>query len=497
MSESTPGIFLSYASGDREQARQVVSALETLGYAVWWDRELLAGDNYQRKIEAALDAACSVVVLWTPQSVASDWVREEASLARDRNKLVPARLEDCEIPPPFRLLHTIGLQDWDGDSAAPAFQELAKGIDARCHALPPVRLPQPQSPNRTRYLWVILPTAILALLALALLRWPAPAHVEVEAVASRVFFETANRDRQTLFHTTARSVSLRGFDSIRLTPVSVSIARTPGANPASLPESGWKPIHTPAEWWIKPAARHATVHLLFSESAPSWGVAAAAAEVTLQTPEPGSLQVEVAAVQSPMSVPLPDQFLLVCDNCLAGTDDGPDQPPSRTYRVRVSADARLLEFQPSKVPALLDIGVAQGEEDFSQANISLRRIEFLDQDGSGQAISTIRGPGFIRYREPPGIAPVDLAQGHFLRLEDLDRAYLHSIAFGEKQQNLRLKFSATAGKLSSGFPPEQDRRLSQLDVWWHSPSLNKLYVIVGWAVASILAILKLRKDKVL
>ena len=89
-------VFLSYSSRDRERARNVAEELRTHELSVWWDRELLAGKAFDQSIQAELDAARCVVVLWSSESVGSTWVRAEASRAQERGILVPALIEPVE-----------------------------------------------------------------------------------------------------------------------------------------------------------------------------------------------------------------------------------------------------------------------------------------------------------------------------------------------------------------------------------------------------------------
>ena len=39
-------VFTSYATKDRDRARALAEALQSLGWTVWWDRKLRAGSDY-------------------------------------------------------------------------------------------------------------------------------------------------------------------------------------------------------------------------------------------------------------------------------------------------------------------------------------------------------------------------------------------------------------------------------------------------------------------
>jgi hypothetical protein len=110
-------IFLSYARQDRATARTFAESLISEGFSVWWDASLHSGETFDEVIERNLRDAKAVVVLWSPRSVASRWVRAEATLADRRNKLVPAIIEACDRPIVFELTHTAELSDWHGDTS--------------------------------------------------------------------------------------------------------------------------------------------------------------------------------------------------------------------------------------------------------------------------------------------------------------------------------------------------------------------------------------------
>ena len=123
-------IFISYASEDREQARKFAKALEASGCSVWWDRKIIAGQPFDQVIERELDAAKSVVVLWSKNSVASEWVKNEAAAAAERGVLVPAFVDAVKLPLEFRRKQTVNLVGWDGDTSEAEFKALCDGVSA-------------------------------------------------------------------------------------------------------------------------------------------------------------------------------------------------------------------------------------------------------------------------------------------------------------------------------------------------------------------------------
>ena len=121
-------IFISYARQDRPAARIFAECFTAEGFGVWWDASLHSGETFDEVIEQRLRDARAVVVLWSPRSVASRWVRAEATLADRRNKLVPAIIEPCDRPIVFELTHTADLSDWHGDTSDPRWQTYVEDL---------------------------------------------------------------------------------------------------------------------------------------------------------------------------------------------------------------------------------------------------------------------------------------------------------------------------------------------------------------------------------
>lgn len=122
-------VFLSYARKDGAKARTIADALHKAGHSVWWDRDIKGGTQFSKEIEEALERADAVVVLWSTASIESAWVRDEAAIGRDSNRLVPVRLDQSPPPLGFRQYQTIDLCDGRIRSDSPAMRGLSEAID--------------------------------------------------------------------------------------------------------------------------------------------------------------------------------------------------------------------------------------------------------------------------------------------------------------------------------------------------------------------------------
>jgi len=154
-------IFLSYARLDRAAARMFAEAFIDEGFTVWWDAVLHSGETFDEVIEQRLRDAAAVVVLWSPHSVASRWVRAEATQADRRQKLAPAIIEPCDRPIIFELTHAADLCDWTGDITDIRWRtfvdDLRRLMDARAreapassHRLSPTREAAERAASRRR-----------------------------------------------------------------------------------------------------------------------------------------------------------------------------------------------------------------------------------------------------------------------------------------------------------------------------------------------------------
>jgi TolB protein len=104
MSTSAPHFFMSYSREDADPQRRIVAELRGRGINVWVDVEnLIPGSPaWEREIERSMRGAAGVIVLLSPASNNSEWVRREISFAEQHEKRIFPVLvggdEDDSIP---------------------------------------------------------------------------------------------------------------------------------------------------------------------------------------------------------------------------------------------------------------------------------------------------------------------------------------------------------------------------------------------------------------
>jgi adenylate cyclase len=123
-------VFVSYARNDKARIAPLVAAIEANGWTVWWDPEIYPGQEFDRQIAAELKIAGAIMVVWTPQSVESRWVRGEAREGAERGVLVPVRFDRAEMPIDVRTFHTTDLDDWGEDPQSRQAQEVFRALGA-------------------------------------------------------------------------------------------------------------------------------------------------------------------------------------------------------------------------------------------------------------------------------------------------------------------------------------------------------------------------------
>jgi hypothetical protein len=159
-------IFISYKKEDAGRVIRMVEALRAEGFDVWWDHGIKAGSEWDRSIHQELYSAKVVIAIWSKASVAAPWVKEEATVGKNRGVLLPAKIDEVDPPLGFMMIQAADLVGWKGDRNdarwthfMDAAQTIMRGGAVRA-ADAPVR-----KPASKKSALLLLPIAALALLA--------------------------------------------------------------------------------------------------------------------------------------------------------------------------------------------------------------------------------------------------------------------------------------------------------------------------------------------
>ncbi|HXQ13915.1 MAG TPA: SUMF1/EgtB/PvdO family nonheme iron enzyme [Caulobacteraceae bacterium] len=117
-------VFISYKREERARCEHIHEKLKALDLDVWFDVRLTAGKSFDREIEEAVKGAKAVVVLWSPASAESEWVREEAGVGKARNVLAAIRIAPCDLPFGFGTTHVEDIHEAEFADDHPAWLKI-------------------------------------------------------------------------------------------------------------------------------------------------------------------------------------------------------------------------------------------------------------------------------------------------------------------------------------------------------------------------------------
>jgi len=117
-------VFFSYAKEDQSKVQEISNKLWQDGYLTWVDKkDLLPGDDWELRIEDAIERSDYVLVFLSPSSITkTGYVQKEFKYAvqqqelrpRGKRYIIPILLEQCNPPREFKKLHW--LKYWEDKS---------------------------------------------------------------------------------------------------------------------------------------------------------------------------------------------------------------------------------------------------------------------------------------------------------------------------------------------------------------------------------------------
>lgn len=121
-------IFISYSFKDSQFAERLAKEFEKMGVQVFVGaQEIEAGDSIPQAIGDAINNCNYFIIIMSPDSVKSDWVKREIDIAimRKNITIVPVLYKECVIPPLLTpLLHI----DVTGETEEKAIEKVVEKL---------------------------------------------------------------------------------------------------------------------------------------------------------------------------------------------------------------------------------------------------------------------------------------------------------------------------------------------------------------------------------
>ncbi|MEM6838762.1 MAG: TIR domain-containing protein [Cyanobacteria bacterium P01_C01_bin.120] len=155
-------VFLSYCRDNADAVRCFHSELIAAGETVWWDQDILPGQDWKLEIRKAMRDAYAVVICFSKETATrtTSGIYPEAldaiNLLREYPPgdifLIPVRLSDCEIPmieiDGTRTLDRLQFVDlFPAEQRDANFQKLIRALRAAPHHPPSAGTASSQSPT--------------------------------------------------------------------------------------------------------------------------------------------------------------------------------------------------------------------------------------------------------------------------------------------------------------------------------------------------------------
>ena len=122
-----PHVFVSHSKSDKRTTKGVCDALAAEGISTWVSfRDIPSGSNWDKSIETALHDAIAIIVIVSPASVCSRYVRDEVEEAiRQHKTVIPVIIQPADIPLRWRTLQHV---KWNSARTKASTLQIASGL---------------------------------------------------------------------------------------------------------------------------------------------------------------------------------------------------------------------------------------------------------------------------------------------------------------------------------------------------------------------------------
>ncbi|MFN0301333.1 MAG: toll/interleukin-1 receptor domain-containing protein [Burkholderiales bacterium] len=522
-------IFVSYARADQDFARSIADAFRAMEWSVWWDRELLYGKAFDEEIEKALDQAKCVVVLWSKTSVASGWVLTEAHRAIGRRVLVPVLIDaESKIPLEFERLHHVELTEWEGDQTDSRFQGLAGQIGQiiRAHADPTST--EKKSPDGsgdrirthrrtlTRVLWLIAPTAIGIVAAIAAMQIHRPTDVEIELLFKGLtVVSAADRDVLLTERSAVERFSVHGVEHGIVSASRMIVAGDEGDFTKGVALAGLSIAQAPMVKVDGSAMKGAAITIEGTGNTPSvigtldslYIPSQARTKLSIVPGPRPELAVHSAGKPAGVLVSLTaESFVHISGAAIDAPAPTSLKRDRASFRVMSGGAGASVDVKKTVIDGATVQMIPRDPARFFRSdalNLRIASLDFESQGRNNERVSTVVGAGRIAYSDAEGLKPIEVNKDHFVVLRAIDRGdrafYLRRLQYvaGPDLESAMIHVTAggsVASLVSGPAGAIRGRTLTWFDYASHQPLWAQLLALVGLVFPTTVAGWKLWKE---
>ena len=526
MTEPALTVFISYAHENEAWKDRLLRHLRVLELEgdldVWEDCEINAGDDWQRRIEAAIDRARVAVLLISADFLISDFIRGEemprilARRASEGLRVIPLIVHPC---PWLAVDWLAAMQARPGDGRALSagsehqietdLSELALEIrelladapEPSPPSLTPSPTPTPKPPKRPRTAllgWLMLPTLAAGLLTLAASLRHSPTHVEVDLTTRRIDFTVGGTEPRKVLNVSVPFVSMVIERCEALTFVPAELAVAEGADG----EPGWRlELNDRA---AQLTCRDPDAQLTLRQPDPAAGDEAGRFEsiwadagsrfilgVAAGRRIDGARELEITTdLDRARSMTIAVESGIDIDVELADLE-GVVLPPDGdylTYRARFAEPDTWLDLRFQDGMTVVFVPPAGKANDlFVSSPIPVAAVELLYESLEGKLESPLLSEARLSYPEFPELPAVTIPADELLGIGELGTAQLKGLALDAEAGGLRLTFDGVAGKArSTDRAFSRDYRLTVWDRFAHGKLWNRLAAVAIWVLSTAL-----------
>jgi hypothetical protein len=342
--------------------------------------------------------------------------------------------------------------------------------------------------------WIISGSAIIGgvlVIALALMYYPTPTHISLEAAVSHAEMTLGTFPTQQILNSLEiETISFWQFSKIELHPSSLHVADPNQYNMEtdSFPPTAWQPLTMFGYVRISPKTEGNLVTIQPED--PSGKILGILDPIHVREEsnvifemdehDPHTVTIKISGPETRVIFTPTQPFEIIADETnMDGIKDFPfPDERSLTFRPELPEHRSKIEIRGTAQHFILKLKVSSfsGNQMFAQQPITIKTLDLSRQDASGNRVTALVTPGVLRYPDFPDLSAHTISATEYVIIEPKKVMTIKRMTLLTDKPGLMLLLDGTAKHIRSGsaeFPV--DHRLSKFDELWNNAKVKLLF----------------------